>query len=256
MAAKAKAGAVAVPSTLYLARMKEYVTKHYSVNEISADSDLESTVKNVMKSTGETQMSHNLRTAAEDALFSIVTFRLNISFQLHSNGSATAEIPEADSSTARRIRHLELYFGTGIGSIQIAHGPSFSRVSAGMQSLKDQFPQLDTLYVHLCINVLSPSVAEAISGTWMKDARDIAMTSTFGVALNYMLERAKAHGPGEKKIFKLTIEPRVDDRDGRQIKNKQPWTCGSPEIEFGTGGSNNILLAALEGCEKAAQQNK
>ena len=123
-----------------------------------------------------------------------------------------------------------------------------------MASLQEEFAHLETLSLHLRVNVTSPTRESANAEEWMKDAKDIVFKPLFRQCVSFGLDEAKDTGPGKKKIFKLSILCRVMI-DGNEVLRSggKRWIRRSQNIEINEIDDGETLhLKAWESCEKAA----
>lgn len=246
---------IGLPDAVFLPSMKQYVAKAYPVIELRSDQELETVITKVMKNTKGSQSSKNLRSTVETALFSTAVFNLRMTSPEQPGGSVSVAVPGELLETSRHVQHLEILFATKTGSTELTNGPQFSLVARGMQSLKDQFLQLETLVVRLCINVASPTVEKVKAGGWMKEAQSIINNSTFQIASTHMLRMAKNVGPGRRKVFKLSVEAHVETVDGIQLRkpNGKGWIRHSDEVEFtDLYDTHMVVSTAWKSCETAS----
>lgn len=215
--------------------IEKYVLKHFAIIAPRSDQELVPVVVKILEHHNIPQRLDQLIATVTAVIFSTAVFRLHVSFKTHSDNSVSVVVPEALANTISHIRHLELLLETHVGSVQIS-GASFSRVALAMVSLKAHFSQLETLRLHLRINLTIASFEKAKCGDWKKDADDIISSSEFQIGAENMLQQAKELGPGTRKDFRLTVKCRVESDNGRGVMKTQgrPFIVRIGDLEFGS----------------------
>ena len=234
--------------------MKNYIIRHHPVITVRSEEDLQKIFADIVSNTTDAQPWAGLETA----VLSTAVFRLGIKFRDQPNGSVAAMVPLTISTIPGRVRHLEMFFPTKPERTELSQGPTFSQVSRGMKSLRELCPQLESFVIHLCVNVTrKDNISTVAAGDWMGDAESILKQSTFKTALTHMIRRAKDQGPGRKKIFKLSVECRVEGGEGGEVRgwsgNRQPIILHSDDFEFGAlSNPDSVIDMAWDNIDTAA----
>ena len=211
---KAKLQDSVLPADLQIMVMERDVANNYPVIHIRSVKDFENIVEEIKVNTEDGLGWKDMKGPIETALFSTAAFRLRIYFLPQTNGSVVARIPDPVSEIKPRIRNLYLTFlsegsGFGINPSALGDGRPYIRAARGVASLREQFPNLHVFVIYLIANADTINDQIAGDGFWAVRRLRINATGnwiTLLRAVTNILKAAQMDGPGEKKLFRLSME--------------------------------------------------
>ena len=219
-----------LPLEIQVQIMESYVAKNYDLIYVRTPADLRSAVDGLIAATKDAQNRDGtmlewnvdkLDWIADTAILSSATIKMDIASRSQAHGPGTAHtvalIPPTMAEISGRVQHLALYISEPFSDERRVDGGKYLRATAGMASLGQQLPHLKSLTFYLCIDVSVMSDGVARSDIWWTtpctDGSLVAPGSTAPLTgkniqtlVNELLAAVKDHGPGEMKLFKLSVE--------------------------------------------------
>jgi hypothetical protein len=206
--------------------MEQYVASNYPVAHIIRSSkEFDDLVAEIETKAKSSHLGKFLKKSIETALYSTAVFRLNMAYQKTTTADGeskiTTQIPAAVASIVDRIQNLEITFSTQIVQGRVVNATALGRAAFAMTSLKACFPRLKCFSIYLAVDVSSTRDDKAKAGQWAHVAShsgsDPLMThfpsplSQFQDTIAALLRAARFQGPGDTKLFKLSVErPRAE----------------------------------------------
>ena len=257
---KGKESNPVLPAEVQLQIIEGYVAKNYPILRLLTPADLKSTVNEVIIAAKDPQSwdggmiewdKDQFQWMVETAILSSSTIKLDITSRSQAQGSGPAQtvalIPSSMTELSKRVQHLALYISQPFPGYFIVDGSRYLRATAGMASLGQQLPHLKSLTLYLDIDTSGMTEVLARSGMWWTTRCTDGPPEAYGspssltlkniaTLVKELLAEVKEHGPGRKKLFKLSVKHGHSRSGGQfapgQVAHGGIWKFVCDEIDL------------------------